>query len=219
MNSDELFNLLQAFISARQNLIKEIRSSNLKTAQLLNGNSLILEALFNDFTDLSKLIRSKTERITLAEASALGELETVKKLISQDKKIVNSWTPDGFTPLSLACAFSGSVDTVKYLLKNGAEVNKVTKNQFIKVAPIHASMFGGRNDILEILLKNGAEPNLPQENEISYPLHEAVLRKDLLAIKILLRYGADRNIITRDGKTALTCANDSGFLEAVKLLR
>ena len=106
MNSDELFNLLQAFISARQNLIKEIRSSNLKTAQLLNGNSLILEALFNDFTDLSKLIRSKTERITLAEASALGELETVKKLIgtaeekskTQISKIYISINPLNFVP-------------------------------------------------------------------------------------------------------------------------
>lgn len=219
MNKEELFNLLQELSSSKKNLIKEIESSNLRTAQLNDGKSLILEAIFNDFVDLAKIIRGKTEKISLAEACSLGDLDTITKLVDQDKTIVNSWTSDGFTPLTLACTFSGSVEIIEYLLKNGAGINIRTKSPFIKVAPIHASMFGGRNDILEILLKNGANPNLPQENNTSYPLHEAILKKDRKALEILLQYGADKNNVTKDGKTALDYAKEIGFLKGQELLR
>ena len=79
-------------------------------------------------------------------------------------------------------------------------------------------MFGGKNDILELLLKNGANPNLDQENRTSFPLHEAVMRKDINALELLLKFKADKNNKNKDGKTALDLAVETNFKKAQKLL-
>lgn len=218
MINDQLFDSIKKFSSERQNLLKQIRSSKLLNAKTSTNESIIMEAIFDNLTDLAREVRKNTESIDIAEAVCLGELDTAKKILAEDPSLANYWTPDGFTPLALACAFSGSKPMIELLLDTGAEINVYTTNKFIKVAPIHASMFGGNNDILELLLKRGANPNLDQENKTSYPLHEAVLRKDAKAIKILLKYEVNKTNKTKDGKTAYEKAVESNFKEGIDLL-
>ncbi|CAL8078427.1 unnamed protein product [Calicophoron daubneyi] len=90
------------------------------------------------------------------EAAAAGEIEKVKALLSMDKCLVNSLNKDGMSPLQQAC-FRGHVNTVEYLLENGADVNSKDPKQ--GYTSLMFAGLAGNLDIVEMLLQHGARTN------------------------------------------------------------
>ena len=98
----------------------------------------------------------------------------------------------------------GHVNVVKELVKNGA---KIDGNGSHKMAPIHMAMFAREfPEFVLILLKLGANPD-PIDSFDDSPLTTAVIDSNVKMVKTLLKYGANVNAISGNGRwTPLHCA-------------
>ena len=111
---------------------------------------------------------------------------------------------NGWTPLHFAAQNISSVDDMKSLVKNGAEVNAKNKNG---ETPLHiAAKFNHNVDVLKSLVKNGAEVNAKNKNGET-PLHwAAAFNSEVEIVEYLISQGADVNAKDEDGDTPLYVA-------------
>lgn len=61
-------------------------------------------------------------------------------------------------------------------------------------------------------------PNVVNEGESTTALHICSLNDDVEGVRLLLRYGADKGVVTEDGLTALDLARSQGAERVVALL-
>ena len=136
MTNEEIATLIQ---TGNNEMLKDVLSKDTSVAfeKTASGISLLQFAAYCRNKIAVELLRKHKSRIDIFEAVCVGDDETVKQHIEVNALLVNSFSPDGFTPLGLACFF-GHYDAAKYLIENGANVNTSSKNQF-NVAPIHSS--------------------------------------------------------------------------------
>jgi uncharacterized protein len=181
-----------------------------------NGVSVILKAIYHGKQDVVAALLASGVSLDIFEAAATGQTAQLQKLIEQDKSFVNSYSPDGFTPLGLA-VFFGHADTVDTLLAVGAEVN-AAYSETMKLTPLASAMAVGRNDIARTLIAHGADVNAKAANDLR-PLHTAAARGNLESATLLLDHGADIDATSSDGKTALSYAEERNHLEMVEFLK
>ena len=183
------------------------------------GVSVLMLALYYDRQEIARNILTHRGELDLWEASALGDEGEVTILVSADLTLVDRFSPDGFTALSLA-AFFGQKSVVKILLTNGADVNLPSRNQ-MNVRPIHSAAAHRDPEtglaILKTLLSYGAEVNVSQQEGWT-PLHQAAAHGSRSMVRLLLQYGADSSAKNKDGKTARDIARDPGHIEVERLL-
>ncbi|MFX8965024.1 ankyrin repeat domain-containing protein, partial [Acinetobacter baumannii] len=86
------------------------------------------------------------------EACALGDVTLANAYLSEDASQINSFSADGFTPLTLAAAFCWP-EVVRLLMQHGADPSLRANHAFIKVTPLHAAVFGNRTDVVIALLE------------------------------------------------------------------
>jgi len=98
------------------------REPSLATTRDENGVSAILVAIYYGNKEAADLMAAKKPELDVFEAASLGRLDQVKSLIRRSPSQVDSFTPDGLTPLALA-AFLGHEEVVEFLLHQGADVN------------------------------------------------------------------------------------------------
>ncbi|XP_018903045.2 LOW QUALITY PROTEIN: uncharacterized protein [Bemisia tabaci] len=89
------------------------------------------------------------------------------------------------TPLSISSRV-GRLETVKFLLKIGAEVNAADRNG---VTALHEAAFAGHSKIVELLLEYGADVDIVSVG--STPLSLSVYKSHWNTVEILLKSGAD----------------------------
>jgi len=155
------------------------------------------------------------KEINLYEASAVGKFDAVAYLVQTNPDAVNSYAPDGFTPLGLA-AFFGHLEVARYLVLKGADVNQPADNGF-RVAPIHSSVAGNFTAITKLLIDSGANVNVVQQAGIT-PLHSAAQNGNLDILIMLLEAGASVDVRMEGGKLPADLARDKGFLEIADIL-
>jgi ankyrin repeat protein len=171
-------------------------------------------------------IRDHNHNTVLHRAAAWGDQDMVRKLIAAGANI-HSMTPKGTTPLHKA-ARAGCPDIVKILLEYGANVNLC--NYKGKTALIIAAR-RGHTDTIMMLVEAGADVNLLHKDILSisfemnqmksteiFPrenanitidgggrtaLHVAAGYGHQDIVKMLLGFGADINLHTKNGDTAL----------------
>jgi len=76
----------------------------------------------------------------------------------------------------------------------------------------------GHLNTLELLLRSGAQVNLIDEDRGSTALFDSALEKNKKMIKVLIEAGADVNIQSKDGQTALVVVVGEGDEEIVEML-
>lgn len=133
------------------------------------------------------------------------------------------------TPLSLAVRL-GNLRMVKLLIENKADINRSFGP--LKRTPLYTAIMYGKYDILKYLLKKGADVNqvvsskrylvnktTMVEKNIS-PVYLAVQAYYANAkfVKLLLKYKANPNIVTSEGRHAITEAIYSYKVDEVKSL-
>ncbi|GAP87168.2 putative ankyrin repeat-containing domain protein [Rosellinia necatrix] len=130
--------------------------------------------------------------------------EMAKRLIVQGLDI-NKTTSSGLNPLQEACA-NGTVDAVKWLLNENADVNaKGSRYGAALCAAIESEKYV--QDKVSLLLehKPKAEINLSFENQPT-PLQRAVSKGNASLVKLLLHHKADVNLTTPGYDTSLNQA-------------
>jgi hypothetical protein len=215
------------------------------------------DGLYEIILDGDEIVSSSSKRSVngaLFDAAMQGDVGKVRKLIKA-KADVNYTESipkseggyiDEITPLMLA-TMSGSLDTVKVLVSNGAWVNYLNsmvvnalwiaantghgdivkylgqRGAYINnrnsedVTPIMAATMNGYQDIVRYLVSAGAELDYAHK-EGDTALMFALARKHSDIARLLIDSGADINIRNKFGVTALIIATAEGNEKIVKLL-
>jgi len=180
-----------------------------------NGSSVMLLSAYYGHGELAEVFARHGAKPDVFEASALGDLETVRKLVTANPGAVNAFAADGFYPLGLA-AFFGHRTIVEFLLKNGADVKTAARNAQ-KVTALHGGVARRDVEIVKMLLEAGADPNARQERGF-VPLHDAAANGHAALVELLLKHGARADAKTDDGKTARDMATERGHKELAEKL-
>jgi ankyrin repeat protein len=163
----------------------------------------------------------------LDTAVEADDIETIRLLIAKgaDAAAADS---SGFTPLMGAVTHC-NLDAVRLILSKGADVNATNTSsgevKFGKIQMIHlpALMWaapGCSVDVMKTLLDAGAKVNEKDIRNMT-PLMLAVAseKQDLAVIKLLLKAGADLNVKSNMGETALDWALKFGNPQVIGALR
>ena len=198
--------------------VKEMLHTDPSLAQARdqNGLSVTLKALYYGKREVVEALLATDVQLDVFEAAATGQTNRVRELIEKNGAIVNTYSPDGFTPLGLA-AFFGHAEVVNALLAAGADVNSASR-ETMKMTPLGSAMASESSDIAATLIEHGANVNAKAENNIT-PLHTAAARGNIQSARLLLDHGADVGATTTDGKTPLSYARERSQTEMVAFLQ
>lgn len=161
------------------------------------------------------LLESSDYEPSLHESVIRGDESAVQKALLADKSRMESFSPDGWTPLQLATYF-GHLNLVRWLIEQGASIKTVSNNAD-KYRAIHLVVVGTASlNILKFLLDHKANPNAESAGKIT-PLHLAAANgKDKVAA-MLIKYGA-KSSVSAEGNTPMDLAEKQGHDFLKKLL-
>jgi ankyrin repeat protein len=214
--------LMHAVLDADIGVVKLLLSKGADVnAQNKKGATALLWALHDP--DKVKLLLDHGARIpeeaVFVAASISGGSRTLKLLANRGADLRAS--KGGFTPLGAATR-SGDLDTIRFLIDQGADVGARTRTGF--TALYGAASWSDTAAIVSLLLDHGADPKTKVETsglaaDVFTPVMAAAMRGDAETLKSLLDRGADVNVQGGDfGRTALLLATTTGREDVVKLL-
>ena len=156
-------------------------------------------------------MKNKINKVTLISASGNGDLEEVKRLLSQGANI-NIQDITGNTPL-IAASKNNHVSVVRALL--AANANTESQNITGSTALARAS----RNGHVEVvaILNDSADVNAQNKKGYTSLMWASIMGHDEV-IDELLKAGPDADIKNENGDTALIMASRAGHIEIIKKL-
>jgi uncharacterized protein len=125
--------------------------------------------------------------------------------------LINSFSQEGFAPLTLAAHF-GHEETTQWLLDQGADIDVVSTHR-LGVTPLHASLFGKSTATARLLIENGANVNIARGGN-GWPragwtaLHYAAGFGFDELVPLLLEHGADLTLRDEILRTPLDVARE-----------
>lgn len=205
------------------------------------GNAAIVKRLIKAGAKVN--VKNSTGFTPLMAAVLNDHLKAAKVLISA-KANVNARTPDGTTPLIMASR-TDDVRMIKMLINAGADIHARNSKG---VHPLEIAISAEKEEALKTLLSAEPEINSPQvqyhflqavvtnktgivkaflQKGVSPNAHPhglpalgaASLQGHVEVVKILLEAGADVNLKTSRGETALALATKKGNKEVAKVLK
>lgn len=183
------------------------------------GRTPVLLALYFGHREMAELIGDRVPELNLYEASAMGEIDTVREWIEEDPDSLSRSAPDGFGPLGLA-VFFGQEETAKALLDAGADPDKPADNSF-EVRPIHSAAANRDPDkalsLARLLVEWDAEIDVVQGGGWT-PLHQAAAHGNRKLVEFLLEKGASPEVQGERGLTPAQVAKAKGHDELSDLL-
>jgi ankyrin repeat protein len=158
--------------------------------------SALMQALYtDDRAKVDELLAAGPE-LDVFEASAVGRVDELRKLLDASPELAHSLSPDRTTALHFA-AFFRQPEATRLLVERGADIEAVSPT-FGDVTPLHSACASGERESARILLEAGADPNARQQRGFT-PLHAAAQNGDEELARMLLERGADPEAATEDG--------------------
>jgi ankyrin repeat protein len=153
--------------------------------------------------------------LDIFRASIAGDEKRIAQLVSAERTLASSYSPDGWTPLHLA-AFFGNARVAKLVLEHGADVHARSRNGMDN-QPIHAAAAGRKADVIAVLLEYGADVNARQHGGWT-PLHAASQNGDGNLVRLLMTHGADPGARAANNQSAMDLALTGGHQDVVDIL-
>lgn len=216
-------------MDAKQEMIDAVKAGDVaKVKMILNtdltlvnaraesGESPILLATYYGRKEVAGMLLAKGVELNVFEASAVGDAERLTALLLVEPSQVNSYAPDGWTPLHLA-AFFGHAEAARILVAHGAHLQSMSRNNTANT-PLHAAVASHKADLVKLLLASGADVNAQTRNGWK-PLHLAVHGGNKELTEILLAKGAEVNAKNGEGQTPLSIALEKSHNQVAELLR
>lgn len=214
---------LMAAIKARDAAqVRELLAQDPSMAQVRgeDGTSALLTAAYYRAGEIVRLLLDAGAQPNLWEAVAAGLTDRVRVWLDARPELVNTYSPDGFTPLGLA-AFFGHLEIARLLLDRGAEINgwgRPTVPYVPRNQALHAALAGSHPEVARLLVERGAE--IDQFDSAGWtPLHHAAYGGDLDSAALLLARGADVNARREGAATPLGRALEKERHAVADLLR
>lgn len=179
------------------------------------GQGAVLLAQYHRKPEAVRFLLERHPELTLHEACATGVRDRVESILQDVPRMIDAHSPDGFTPLSLACFF-GHVELAQRLINRGANLDLAATNP-MQVTPLHAAAAGRHLEIVRALLEAGANPNARQQGGFT-PLHAAAQNGDAEMARLLLTKGADREARAENNQTPLDFALLRGHAAVANVL-
>ncbi len=177
------------------------------------GFKSLAEELINLGADVNYKGEDGSEITSLHWAVINNDIAMTKLLIDKGANVNakskhHTYDEWDWTPLHL----SFSIELVKLLIYNGAEINSHTDRD---LTPLHWAIIKGKVKIAKFLIEKGADVKTRTKGG-STPLHAAVVRGYTEIARFLIQKGVDMNAKNHKGQTALDLAKSD---EIKKLLR
>lgn len=179
------------------------------------GQSAFLLAKYYGQGPTADYLLSLHPKLDVFDACVAGLAPVVLSAADENKKLLESYSSDGWTVLHLA-AFFGHPELAAQLLERGAEVNSRSTNS-MKNTPLHAAVAGRKAAVVRVLLEHGADANAQQEGGWT-ALHGAAQSGDREIVELLLAGGANANARAQNNQSPLDMALTKGHEEVAALL-
>jgi uncharacterized protein len=215
---NQFIEFLEAIKAGRKDHIVSLLDADptVVQARTESGVSSILLASYCGRPDILEVLLRQKKDLDIYEAAAVGDKKALNRALNREPYLLNSYSPDGFTPLGLASYFNQR-EMAELLLLKGAKVNQASRNE-IKMAPLHGAVSSGLVDIARILLEHGAKVNARQGAGYT-PLHQAAYNGQLEMVELLVHHGAELEAHLPNGKTPLNLALEKSHQEVAELIR
>src|SRR5262249_6784674 len=121
--------LFDAITKGQTGQIQDLINSNPKLASARNsvGVSAVVFSMYVGQKEAADVLLTARPELDVFAAAALGDEKTLRRLLAQDAALVNAMSPDGFSPLHLAC-YLGQTATAKTLIEAKAPLDKIASN-------------------------------------------------------------------------------------------
>lgn len=181
-----------------------------------NGTSGLMLLAYSGFEEAFEEAIELKRTFSFHEAIVCGKIDTVKGyLIADNLKLINTYSKDGFTPVSLATFFN-QTEIAKFLITKGADPKLHAKNPS-KINPLHAAIAKENFELCKLFIEKGVDVNAIQTQKVT-ALHSAVHRGNLELTKLLVENDASIDLKMDNGDTALLIAQREGHKNIEKYL-
>lgn len=134
----------------------------------------------------------------LFDCARQNNVQELERLLSSGTVNINEKNSGGYTALHVA-VFYKNEDSVRILLKYGADVNTYNYNQ--QSTPLVSALHSNNTNIILMLLEHGCDVK-----QTYIPLHLAVYYNNSFVVERLLLHGANPNTKDTSGETPLYTA-------------
>jgi ankyrin repeat protein len=148
--------------------------------------SALRQALYRGDRAAAAQLAAEGAYLNVFDAAAIGNVDTLKRRLTEDPQAAHEYSADGFTALHFA-AFLAGVAEIRVLLDAGADVNAVAHND-MKVTPLHSAAAQGSVEACNELLIAGADVNAQQQGGFT-PMDEALMKKNDEMAALFLVHG------------------------------
>ncbi|CCW61524.1 unnamed protein product [Phytomonas sp. EM1] len=179
----------------------------------LQGRTPLHETVTHNYVECCKILldhgaddslQSSTLSTPFHTAASCGSVECMEILLQHSENPVakvNELDKNKSSALH-KCAFGGDVQVSRWLVEHGAKVDEV---DCMGLTPLLVAVKMGQKEVAEYLLSQKANCN-KQDIKGNSCIHFCVVRCDLAILNMLLRVGANPNVINADGCNPLHIA-------------
>jgi uncharacterized protein len=180
-----------------------------------SGETPLMTALYNKQQAAAAWLLTSGAPLDIFAAAAVGQMDTLERLLQPPAADLNGYSYDGWTPLHLA-AFFGQRAAVERLLAAGADLNAISRNA-LRNTPLHAAVAGGHVEVSLLLINAAADVNVTDAGGHT-PFHIAAEAGYVPVARALFERGADAHAVDVEDRTPLSRAAAKGHTEIVDLI-
>ena len=198
--------------------VKQV-NSKYKTSPLMMAcrkNDIIsVKKILAKGVDINQADDSRSTALCFAAGNDTDNTELLELLLKNGAKVnlENLYVRNAL----IEAADSRSIKKVKYLLKNGALINRKSEG-FGGVSAISVAVFDVNFEMVDFLIKNGADVSSEMDRGKTVLLEAILSEKSYPIVKLLIDKGVDVNRADDDNQTPLMKAAQYNLPEIVKLL-